>query len=166
MYPSAAQSYHTQQIMTASPAQMVAMLFERLVTSLREAVDAIEQGDIERRWRANKRATEIVIHLRATLDMDRGGEIAENLDRLYGFAMRRLRLVDMRNDPEAAKEVIQIFEPIRDSWFELSKSGASMPDPETGRPNDGAGASDRNANHNGQPHAGDASAIGGLNLST
>ena len=45
------QKYLVQQIMSASPAKLVAMLYERAVTLLHETVEAIEAGDIERRWR-------------------------------------------------------------------------------------------------------------------
>ncbi len=73
------QKYLAQQIMSASPAKLVAMLYERAITLLREAVEAIETGDIERRWRANCKATDVICHLWGTLDRERGGEIAETL---------------------------------------------------------------------------------------
>ncbi len=44
------QKYLTQQIMTASPAKLVAMLYDRVISLLSEAIAAIEAGDIERRW--------------------------------------------------------------------------------------------------------------------
>ncbi len=71
------QTYLVQQIMTASPAKLVAMLYERAITLLHETVDAIEAGDIERRWRANGKATDVICHLWGTLDREHGGEIAE-----------------------------------------------------------------------------------------
>ncbi len=66
------QTYLVQQIMTASPAKLVAMLYERAITLLHETVDAIEAGDIERRWRANGKAMEIIGELWQALDMEAG----------------------------------------------------------------------------------------------
>ena len=117
-------SYQTQALMTASPAQLVAMLLEKATASLNEAIAAIESGQIEDRWRANKRAMEIINHLDLTLDMDRGGEIAENLRSLYSFALRRLADVDFKNDTQAAREVIKLLEPMLASWRELAKGPA------------------------------------------
>ncbi len=114
------QKYLEQQIMSASPAKLVAMLYERAITLLRETVDAIEAGDIERRWRANGKATEVISHLWGTLDRERGGEIAENLNRVYGFIMMRLTMVDVENNAQAAREVIELLEPLRRSWQELA----------------------------------------------
>lgn len=124
MNNAAAKTYHTQQIMSASPAKLVAMLFDRAIGSLKEAVDAIGRGDIEGRCRSNKRATEIVYHLYMTLDLERGGEIAANLKNLYSFALRRLPEVDFRNDAQAAEDVIRLLEPLRRSWHDLAQQAS------------------------------------------
>ncbi len=115
------QKYLAQQIMSASPAKLVAMLYERAITLLREVVEAIEAGDIERRWRANSKATEVISHLWGTLDRERGGEIAENLNRVYGFMMMRLTMIDVENNAQAAREVIELLEPLRNSWQKLAE---------------------------------------------
>jgi flagellar protein FliS len=114
------QKYLAQQIMSASPAKLVAMLYERAITLLREVVEAIEAGDIERRWRANSKATEVISHLWGTLDRERGGEVAENLNRLYGFMMMRLTMIDVENNAQAAREVIGLLEPLHRSWQEFA----------------------------------------------
>ena len=117
--PKGSNTYHTQQILTASPARLVAMLYEKAITSLRLAIAAIEDGDIKARWAANVRAVEIIEHLSMTLDTDKGGEFAEKLDRLYPFMIRHLINVDVHNDAEPAREVIALLEPLRDSWRAL-----------------------------------------------
>ncbi len=132
----ASQKYLAQQVMSASPAKLVAMLYDRAITLLHDTVGAIEAGDIEHRWRANGKATEIIAELWQALDMEAGGEIAENLNRLYGFMMMRLTIVDTENSAQAAREVIGLLEPLRRSWHELadgegangnSKSGSGDP---------------------------------------
>lgn len=116
--------YMTQQVMTASPAKLVFMLYERAIGSLHEAVSAIESGDVQARWRANNRAIEIVSHLWATLNTDQGGEIAANLERMFPFILRQLTQVDVKNDPAPAEEVITLLEPLRDAWREIAQSSA------------------------------------------
>ncbi len=117
------QQYQTQQIMTASPAMLVFMLYDKAINCLKEAVRAIEAGEIETRWKANGRAMEIVEHLRATLNMDAGGEISQNLDQLYGALLRELPKVDLNNDPGPARKAIHLLEPLRDSWRALADMG-------------------------------------------
>lgn len=119
----AMQAYKTQQNAGASPVQVVAILYDRMIVSLREAAEAAEAKEIERRWKANTRATEIIGHLRNALDLEQGGEVAANLDRLYGYALTRLIDVDRKNDAKAAREVARLMEPIRDSWKQLAKQG-------------------------------------------
>ncbi len=116
----ASRKYLAQQVMSASPAKLVAMLYERAILLLHDAVGAIEAGDIERRWVANSKATEIVVELWQALDMEAGGEIAENLNRLYGFMVMRLTMVDTENSAQAARDVIGLLEPLRRSWHELA----------------------------------------------
>ncbi|MBX6323215.1 MAG: flagellar export chaperone FliS, partial [Rhodospirillaceae bacterium] len=98
-------SYQSQQLNGASPALLVAMLIEKAIVSLKEAIRAIEANDVQARWQANNRASEIINHLWLTLDTEAGGEIAQNLDRLYRFMMNHLVKVDLRNDPQPAAEV-------------------------------------------------------------
>ena len=124
---SGVSSYQAQQLGGASPALLVAMLYERAIASLREAVRAIEAGDIQARWKANNRAQEIINHMWLTLNTDRGGEIAYNLDRLYSFMLHHLTTVDLKNDPAPALEVIELLEPLQQSWRELASRGEAMP---------------------------------------
>lgn len=117
-------TYLTQQVMTASPAKLVSMLYDKALTSLREAIAAIQTGDIEARWKANARATEIISHMWSTLDREKGGEIAANLESLFSFILTRLPEVDMRNDPEPAREAITLLEPLAESWRTLARGAA------------------------------------------
>ena len=121
------QTYQTQEVMTASPAKLVALLYERAIGSLKAVVQAIEAGDIEARWSANKKAIDIVSHLLMTLDIERGGNIAANLDQLYRFMLTRLTQIDIRNDPQIARDVIGLLEPLHDSWKQLAAQGTEMP---------------------------------------
>ena len=134
MQNAGANKYRDQEILTASPAMLVAKLFEAAITSLRKAIQAIEAKDIEARWKANKRAIEIIHHLLATLDHEKGGEIAANLERLYVFIIHHLVNVDLQNDPTPALEAIDLLEPLHRAWCELDQqlaaeaSGASTKD--------------------------------------
>lgn len=121
MSQMAAGKYFENQVMNASPARMVVMVYDQAIVSLTRVTAAIENGDIEARWRANQNATECIWELLTAVDTDNGGEIAGYLERLYRFMIRRLLDVDLRNDPQPARDVINLLEPLRDSWRELDK---------------------------------------------
>jgi flagellar protein FliS len=130
---SVLQNYQKQQILTASPAKLVALLYDRAVTSLNDAVKAIERGDIQTRATANKNAISVIGELWGALDLERGGEVAQNLNRLYSFMITKLSEVDMKNNAQAARDVITLLDPLRKSWHQLASQG-----PETAAPSQGA----------------------------
>ncbi len=125
--------YVTQQVMTAAPAKLVFLLYEKAITSLHEACNAIDTGEVETRWRANNRAIEIVSHLWSKLDMEHGGDISKNLGELFPYMITRLAGVDVNNDRAPAEEVIGLLEPLRDSWRDLSRTnqGAAAKPPDS-----------------------------------
>jgi flagellar secretion chaperone FliS len=134
MPPSQTNQYRTQQILSASGVELVAMLHDKAVSCLRQAIGAIERGDIKARYAANSRAREIVEHLWITLEPEKGGDVAANLDRLYRFMLRRLLVVDVKNDAAAAQEVIDLIEPLRASWHGLVRAQAQAAAPAAAKP--------------------------------
>ena len=127
MTDQATQHYRNQELMSASPARLVVMLYDRAIYCLNDAIKAIEAGDIERRWKSTKNANEIITHLAMTLNFEQGGQIALNLNDLYRFMLRTLVNVDVRNDPQPARDVIKLIEPLRASWDQLAKGTDAAP---------------------------------------
>jgi flagellar secretion chaperone FliS len=126
MNEQASKRYQTQQIMTASPAMLVFMLLDKAIVCLKEAIRAIEARDFENRWKANARAMEIISHLKSTLDHEKGGAIARNLEQLYTFMLALLPKVDFANDAAAARSVIDLLTPFRESWKELATRNSAQ----------------------------------------
>lgn len=122
-------AYLARELSAASPAKKVAMLLDRAIQALNEAIRAIERGDIQGRWTANNQAGNIIETLWRTLDLEKGGEIATNLDRLYSFMLQHLTQVDLRNDPKPAADVVKLLEPLRRSWHELAHNEAKPAQP-------------------------------------
>ena len=118
--------YGPEQVMAADPVTLVAMLYDKAVLSLKAVVQAIHKDEIEVRWKNSHRAREIINHLFMTLDLEKGGEIASNLEALYVYMLQRLLDVDVKNDARAAEEVIELLEPLRASWSELARTSADI----------------------------------------
>ncbi len=120
------QTCQTAHVMTSDPATLVALLYDKAVACLKAAVQAIHSDEIETRWENNTRAQEIIHHLFKTLDLEKGGEIASNLEALYSYMLLRLPDVDMNNDARVAEEVIELLEPLRASWNQLARGGVDL----------------------------------------
>jgi flagellar protein FliS len=118
---TAAQNYLEKQIMTATPAERIVLLYDGGIRFLMLAKKNIEEGDIQSRFNNNKRAGDIITYLMATLDKERGGEIAENLERLYVYMLHRLMDVDLKNDASAIDDVVGKLRTLRVSWEKISK---------------------------------------------
>ena len=72
--------YKHTQIETATPLQLVVMLYDGAMENLRDAKSAIAEGNVERKTAAVDKLLAILGELQATLDMERGGDIASNLN--------------------------------------------------------------------------------------
>ncbi|MBL6934217.1 MAG: flagellar export chaperone FliS [Alphaproteobacteria bacterium] len=136
MTADASKKYQEQQILSASPAKLVAMLYDKAISCLNEAVQAIEEQEVEKRWKANAKACEIINHMQITLDVKQGGQIAKNLDKLYSFILNRLPRVDIENDPRPARETISLLEPLAESWHTLADQNVVKPAPGVSQPQD------------------------------
>lgn len=115
MHPAANQ-YRKHQMSTSSPAQLIGLLYDALVASLRRAMDA---QTLSRQTEASEqlvRAQRIVTELRCSLNFDDGGEIATNLDAIYDFVWRRLIESNRRRDPALTASCLKLVVPLRDAW--------------------------------------------------
>lgn len=111
-------SYLEQKIMTARPEELTLMLYEGLVRFLKQG-KLFLQSDKKNYEKANnsiQRAQDIIIELRATLDMEI--EISNNLDSIYDFMYRRTIDANIEKSPEILDEVIGLAEDLRETWEE------------------------------------------------
>jgi flagellar protein FliS len=115
------------------------MLYDKAVSCLRAAVQALHGRRIEARWQYNRQAQDIINHLLMMLDLDKGGEMASNLEALYTYMLLRLPDVDIKNDARPAEEVIELLESLRASWKEFARNRAAW---KIDQPITGAFASD------------------------
>jgi flagellar protein FliS len=118
------QAYQTNAIHTAPPEQLVVMLYDGCLRFLRRAEKAAEEGRSAGVTEAIARATAIVMELNATLDMERGGEIATNLRSLYFFLHRHLLEASREASPEKIRQALGLVGDLRDAFAEAAKKAA------------------------------------------
>jgi flagellar protein FliS len=114
-------------VQSRSPLELVVMLYDGALQALATAKAALARHDRAARADAVSRALAILTELQGTLDMKEGGKIAEDLDRLYAFAIARLLDVTLKNDATAIDDVIRTITPLRDGWAQIAQPAAGRP---------------------------------------
>ena len=100
----------------ASPYQLVAMLFQKLLGNIATAKGAISQKDFAKKGSEISNAIAIIGVLEGSLDFEQGGEVSENLASLYKFCSEQLLVASTSNDIDKLEEIIQILLPIKSGW--------------------------------------------------
>lgn len=119
MQAAAHQTYRKMQTATASPAELIGMLYDALLKNLRRAEDGLRAKEIEPAHHALVRSQDIVLELIASLDVDAEGEvgaIARQLAPLYEYMYRRLLDASIRKDMAPVAEVRTLVTPLRQAW--------------------------------------------------
>ena len=103
-------------ITDANPHQLVAMLLEGAMGKLSIVKGMLTRGETTRKGEIIGQVIAIIGGLRSSLDMDAGGELAENLDNLYEYMERRLVRANLKNDMEIVDEVALLLREIKAGW--------------------------------------------------
>jgi len=110
----------------ASPHQLVAMLLEGLLKNVGVARAALKRGDIAAKGEKINKAVRIIDEaLKPALNLEQGGDIAANLNGLYGYCALRLTHANLHNDDAALADVIRVVEPLADGWKQIGAQVAA-----------------------------------------
>ncbi|WP_409307203.1 flagellar export chaperone FliS [Pectobacterium sp. B1J-3] len=107
-------------VMSASPHQLIVMLFDGARSAMVRARLLLQQGDIPGKGMAISKAIDIIANgLKAGLDVEKGGELAENLSALYDYMTQRLMIANLHNDAKVIEEVEALLENIAEAWRQI-----------------------------------------------
>lgn len=112
-----AQQYLRAKIETASQNQLVLMLLEGVGRFCEKGKIAIREERLEDSHEALMRAQAIIMELVLGLDKENGGDVAENLGKLYGYAFNCLVVANMNRTEQQINEVQYIFSNLREGWI-------------------------------------------------
>ncbi len=105
----------------ASPHQLIVLLFEGALNAIRLAELFIEKGNIAGKGQAISKAINIIDNgLKSSLDLEQGGEIAENLDQLYQYISQQLVLANLHNDKDKLQVCFNLLDNIAQAWREIA----------------------------------------------
>ncbi len=109
-------SYRQTSVTTQSKSKLVVMLYDGAIRFLKQAIRDIEAKDYAGKGHNINKAIDIIYELNMTLDMEQGGDIADNLRSLYNFMSRHLGKANFNCDLNLIQEVIDILEELNSSW--------------------------------------------------
>lgn len=116
-------SYRQISAHTASPGQLVLMLYDGAIRFLEKSLSGFDMDDpVDYNQTINNnllRAQSIISELSSTLNMDQGGQLAHTLRRLYSYMDDRLTESNLRKTPEGIRDTISRLTVLRDAWQEM-----------------------------------------------
>lgn len=126
--PLTATAAFRSEVTRARPTRVVVMLYDEAIISLTAAIEAMEQNEIEERCNRVNVVTEIIATLHLSLDLESGGEIADQLGALYRFILGQLIRVNIHSDAAGTAKIIDLLTPLRDAWDEIDRRVADGED--------------------------------------
>lgn len=110
--------YQQNQVGTASPEQILLMLYDGAIRFTRRAITGIEEKNPEMKLSGVAKTMAIIAEFSNSLNHDIGGKIADDLDALYNFMMRELTSANLNNDIEKLRNVEKLLVDLRQTWGE------------------------------------------------
>ncbi|WP_306421761.1 flagellar export chaperone FliS [Cohnella xylanilytica] len=116
------QIYRQSSVQTASPAQLVIMLYDGAVRFVKQSIEHMENRDIEGTHTCLIKAQSIVHELVASLNFDY--PISKNLAQVYEYLLHLLITANVRKKKEPAEEALIHLTELREAWVQASKTNA------------------------------------------
>ncbi|EJL30566.1 flagellar export chaperone FliS [Brevibacillus sp. BC25] len=116
MLQNAAQTYQSNQVTTATPADLTLMLYNGALKFIKQAKAALEEKDIIKAHEASLKVQNIIYELMSTLNSDY--DISKEFSKLYEYMLKRTIEANMRKDVRILQEVEELFVQFRDTWKE------------------------------------------------
>ncbi len=112
-------TYRENEVLTADPVGLVVVLYDMLLKDLHEAAVYLSSGDVQKRTDAVRHCLLVLQELQGTLDFQRGGVVAENLDRFYNFIRAKVLEAQIKASGEIFEQQMTLVASIREAWQQV-----------------------------------------------
>lgn len=113
--------YREMEIKTATPEMVIVKLYEGVLRFIRNAKTHQEAGDVAGRATAIAKSMAIVNELQHSLNLEKGGEIAQNLDALYFYVTDCLLEANVRGTEKPLDAASMVLSTLNEAWVEISR---------------------------------------------
>ncbi len=106
----------SDNISSVTPYQVITLLLDGALERIDQAIISVSDGDMDEAAILVQKIMGIVNALRESLDMNKGGDIADNLDALYEYILARLQLIDTETPMTTLNEVKKLLQEVHTGW--------------------------------------------------
>lgn len=117
--------YLESSVLTATPLELVTMLYRCALDGIADARRCLQCGDIEGRVRPVNRAFDAVTELTLSLDFEKGGELSTNLGELYGYILNQIVVGHCNQADANFAEASRLLTTLLESWHQVSTSATT-----------------------------------------
>lgn len=114
-------AYQKSKYETASPHKLILLLYDAAISNIQRAMELLDNGDVNNARPHILKAQDIVYELLACLNEEQGGEIAQNLKRVYFYSIQELVQANIRRDRTRLADVLGNIRTLRAAWSEIGK---------------------------------------------
>jgi flagellar protein FliS len=121
-YAKSADTYLAQRILGAGPEQQAALIMEAGQLHLRKAIAALSKNDFPAAARSFIRVSEVIMEATVRLNLEGGGDLAQNLQKLYTFWTNEIMIASQTRNTVRLEAVVRGMGDIRAAWEALHKT--------------------------------------------
>ncbi len=108
--------YKQTSVTTASRGQLLLMLYESCIKYCKLAIEAIKRKDLAEKGKYILKVQDIINELSLSLDHTAGGNISQELERLYNFMVEQITEANLKNDPKPMEATLKLLETLYSGW--------------------------------------------------
>jgi len=108
--------YFEQMILTASPVELIRLLYQRAINSVRDAREHLRNGRIMERGRSINNAYLVLSELSQSLNFEEAPELAKRLGGLYAYMQKRLLDANLKQEDAPLGEVLSLLSTVDEGW--------------------------------------------------
>ncbi len=121
------QNYQATDTLGKSVPELIIKVYDGAIYNFAKAIEFYKAGNSQDGFESMEKAKRFVVHLYTTLDKEKGGEIAENLSRLYAYIVERINFAEATKDITTIEDSILILNNVKEGWAELVKETKTLP---------------------------------------
>ncbi|MDR3764967.1 MAG: flagellar protein FliS [Acidobacteriota bacterium] len=115
--------YKEAEIRGASSLDCTIMMYDLAIADLHRALEYLADGDIEGRTNALVHCMQVIEQLQLNLQMDTGGEAAQQLYQFYSLARAKALEAQLKSSHKLLEEMASAFQKVREIWAEIRRTG-------------------------------------------
>ncbi len=110
-----------QQVETSTKTQLdlILKVYDGAIKAFKDASEYYQKEELNEGYEQLERSRKFITHLYTTLDMDKGGEVAQNLSQLYVYVINQINVAEATKDLKIIDECVSILNNVRSGWKDL-----------------------------------------------